>query len=72
MQPIKYLQGIIPICSYCKKNRNDQGDWQHLETIFADHSDAGFSHGVCPECHEQIVKPEMDAALKNFNENPFK
>ena len=57
---------------YCKKIRDDQASWQQLESYLADHSDAEFSHGVCPECYEQIVKPEMDATLKKIQSNPFK
>jgi phosphoserine phosphatase RsbU/P len=47
---IKTLQGIIPICSYCKKIRDDQGYWSQVEAYLSRHSDAQFSHGFCPEC----------------------
>ncbi len=47
---IRTLQGIIPICSYCKKIRDDQGSWNQLETYIVAHSDAQFSHGICDEC----------------------
>jgi hypothetical protein len=47
---IRTLQGIIPICSYCKKIRDDQGSWNQLETYIVAHSDAQFSHGICEEC----------------------
>lgn len=47
---IRTLQGIIPICSYCKKIRDDQGSWSQLETYIAAHSEATFSHGICNEC----------------------
>ena len=72
MQRIKHLQGIIRICSYRKKIRDDQASWEELESYLADHADAQFSHGVCPECYEQIVKPEMDATLIKIQSNPFK
>jgi PleD family two-component response regulator len=51
---IKVLQGIIPICSSCKKIRDDQGYWQQLEIFIRDHSDAEFSHGLCPGCAEEL------------------
>jgi hypothetical protein len=47
---IKTLQGIIPICSFCKKIRDDQGYWSQVEAYLSLHSDAQFSHGFCPEC----------------------
>ena len=47
---IKKLEGLIPICSYCKKIRNDDGQWQAVERYIQEHTDASFSHGICPEC----------------------
>jgi PAS domain S-box-containing protein len=47
---IKTLSGLIPICSYCKKIRNDNGYWEQLEKYLKSRSDAIFSHGICPEC----------------------
>ncbi len=47
---IKTLRGIVPICSHCKKIRDDKGYWNHLEAYIQKHSDASFSHGICPEC----------------------
>lgn len=55
---IRMLSGIIPICSYCHKIRDDHEIWQQLETYISDHSDALFSHGVCPACYENVM---MDA-----------
>lgn len=49
------LRGIIPICSYCKKIRDDQSSWHQLETYISDHSEALFSHGICPHCMEKQV-----------------
>lgn len=48
---IKQLRGIIPICGYCKKIRNDKQIWQQLEQYISEHSDAMFSHGICPTCY---------------------
>ena len=47
---VKRLQGLIPICSYCKRIRSDSNDWEQLETYISEHSDAQFSHGICPPC----------------------
>ena len=47
---LKTLRGIIPICSHCRKLRSEVGDWQLIERYFQDHSDALFSHGICPDC----------------------
>jgi PAS domain S-box-containing protein len=53
---IKQLKGIIPICSYCKKVRDDKESWQQLEAYISEHSDALFSHGVCPACYDEVMK----------------
>lgn len=50
---LKQLRGIIPICSYCKKIRADNESWQKLETYISAHSDAMFSHGMCPTCYTE-------------------
>ncbi len=56
---IKTLRGIIPICAGCKKIRDDQGMWNQLEAYLLDHSDAEFSHGLCPDCLK-IYDPYAD------------
>jgi hypothetical protein len=53
---VKQLEGIIPICAYCKKIRDDQDGWQGLEKYFTEHSEARFSHGICPACFEEEMK----------------
>lgn len=53
---VKQLEGIIPICMYCKKIRNDQNSWQQLEQYISDHSEAMFSHGICPHCVEEQIE----------------
>ena len=63
MAEIRQLKGIIPICSNCKKVRNDQGYWQQVEQYVSDHSDALFSHGLCPECLDKAMT-ELDQDLK--------
>ncbi len=56
---IKTLQGIIPICSFCKKIRDDQGYWSQVEAYLSRHSDAQFSHGFCPDCMSRHY-PEIE------------
>ena len=50
---VKLLEGIIPICSYCHKIRDDKDVWNQLEQYITTHSEALFSHGICPECHKE-------------------
>ncbi len=51
---IKKLSGLLPICACCKKIRNDQGYWQQIENYIRDHSEADFSHGICPDCAKAL------------------
>jgi CheY-like chemotaxis protein len=50
LSKIKKLRGILPICSSCKKIRDDNGSWKEMEVYISEHSEADFSHGYCPEC----------------------
>ena len=50
---IKTLEGILPICCYCKKIRDDKDSWHSVESYVREHSKAEFSHGICPECYEE-------------------
>lgn len=49
---VRNLEGVIPICMYCKKIRDDGNSWQQLERYISEHSEAFFSHGICPTCFE--------------------
>jgi phosphoserine phosphatase RsbU/P len=53
---VKRLQGILPICSYCKKVRNDQNYWQQVDAYVSEHAEVMFSHGICPECLPQVMR----------------
>lgn len=53
---IRTLRGILPICSSCKKIRDDEGYWQLLESYIGKHSEAQFSHGICPDCANKLYK----------------
>jgi DNA-binding response OmpR family regulator len=57
---VKVLQGILPICSYCKNIRDDQNYWQSVENYISEHSETRFSHGICPPCYESLVEPQLE------------
>jgi PleD family two-component response regulator len=56
---VTQLQGLLPICSYCKSIRDDKDYWHRVENYIGAHSDAQFSHGICPDCWEKVVEPEL-------------
>jgi len=58
IETIKTLRGLIPICASCKKIRDDKGYWNQIETYIQKHSEAEFSHGICPECARKLY-PEL-------------
>jgi hypothetical protein len=51
---VKMLSGLLPICASCKNIRDDEGYWHQLEGYIQDHSEAEFSHGVCPDCMKKL------------------
>jgi PAS domain S-box-containing protein len=59
---VKTLRGLLPICATCKKIRDDQGYWTKLESYISDHTQAEFTHGICPECQSQ-VQAELDTTI---------
>jgi len=60
LEHVRMLSGLLPICSYCKKVRDDQNYWQQVESFLSAHSDLRFSHGICPECFEKAMKPGLE------------
>ena len=60
LSKVNLLQGLLPICCYCKKIRDDQNYWRQVEGYIADHSEAQFTHAICPACRETIVEPELE------------
>jgi DNA-binding response OmpR family regulator len=60
LKRVKQLQGLLPICSYCKKIRNDRNYWEQVDAYVASHSEAQFSHGICPDCYELHLKPQLE------------
>ncbi|HPG67112.1 MAG TPA: 7TM diverse intracellular signaling domain-containing protein [Candidatus Hydrogenedentes bacterium] len=64
MTEMRTLSGLLPICAHCKKIRDDRGYWANVETYISEHSDAGFSHSICPECARKYfpgIMAEIDA-----------
>jgi hypothetical protein len=51
---VRTLRGMLPICASCKKIRDDAGYWKQIESYITDHSEAAFSHGICPECFKKL------------------
>jgi PAS domain S-box-containing protein len=52
---VKKLRGFLPICAYCKKIRNDKNYWEQIESYICSHSEALFSHGICPDCANRVL-----------------
>ena len=65
---VKKLSGMLPICSSCKKIRDDEGYWQQIEEYIRDHSEADFTHGICNECVEELY-PEFYQTFKEKMNN---
>ena len=61
LSEVKQLQGLLPICSYCKKIRDDQNYWQQVEQYLSHYTEVQFSHGVCPPCYEKEIVPQLKA-----------
>jgi sigma-B regulation protein RsbU (phosphoserine phosphatase) len=57
---VKQLQGLLPICSYCKKVRDDQNYWTQVDSYISKHAEVEFSHSICPSCYDQFVKPQLN------------
>ena len=58
LDQVKQLSGLLSICSHCKRIRNDHGYWEQVEVYVRDHSEAQFTHGICPDCAEKFY-PEI-------------
>lgn len=54
LEDLRILRGLLPICASCKKIRNEQSDWIQMEVYIRDHSEAEFSHGICPDCVQKL------------------
>jgi hypothetical protein len=58
LNEVKTLSGLLPICAWCKRIRNDEGYWQHIEEYVKTHSDVQFSHGLCKDCAAKMKEDE--------------
>jgi len=65
---VKTLSGLLPICASCKKIRDDQGFWHQVEVYIQEHSDAEFTHGICPECAQKLY-PQLHKVITDDQEN---
>jgi PAS domain S-box-containing protein len=59
---VKTLRGFLPICSYCKKIRDDENYWHAVEAYISKHTNTQFSHGICPACYSKVIEPELDGS----------
>ena len=69
----KQLQGLLPICSYCKKIRDDTNYWQQVEEYIGQYADVSFSHSICPQCYTEEIEPQLaqfKADLKKRDSDP--
>ncbi len=62
LSQVKTLQGLLPVCSFCKKTRNDKNYWEQLEAYIAQHTQAEIIYGVCPDCREKFIDPKLKNA----------
>jgi hypothetical protein len=60
LEDVKQLRGLLPICSYCNKIRNDEDYWEQVESYITRNSGVEFSHSICPSCYEKYVQPMLD------------
>jgi len=58
---VKQLNELLPICSYCRKIRDDKNYWDNVEHYITRHTNSSFSHGICPACYEKHVTPMLNA-----------
>jgi len=68
LSKVKQLQGLLPICAYCKKIRDDQNYWDQVETYISRHADVRFSHGICPTCFAEHVGELDEVVAKKTGE----
>lgn len=57
---VKQLKGLLPICGYCKSIRDDTDYWQQIDQYIARHTEVNFSHGICPDCFDKHLKPDLE------------
>jgi DNA-binding response OmpR family regulator len=61
---VRQLEGLLPICSYCKKIRDEREHWSQVEEYLSRRTEATFSHGICPDCYERHLRPQLDSVMR--------
>jgi phosphoserine phosphatase RsbU/P len=70
LEDVKQLRGLLPICSYCNKIRNDEDYWEQVDSYIGRHSNVEFSHSICPSCYEKHVQPMLDHKQGGQSDQP--
>jgi DNA-binding response OmpR family regulator len=70
LEDVKQLRGLLTICSYCNKIRNDEDYWEQVDSYISRHADVEFSHSICPSCYEKYVQPMLDRKPGGDSEHP--
>ena len=60
LEQVRRLEGLLPICAYCKRIRDDRSYWHEVERYISRHSEAEFTHSICPECYERHIQPQLE------------
>ena len=68
LKQLQQLEEMMPICSYCKKIRDDKNYWQQIEGYINERTGSEFSHSICPDCYNRVIVPELEELKKNSNE----
>jgi CheY-like chemotaxis protein len=69
LSDVRQLQGLLPICSYCKRIRDDENYWSQVEEYITERSEARFTHGICPDCYETVVKADLARMKEQMGPN---
>jgi DNA-binding response OmpR family regulator len=67
LSKVQQLEGLLPICAYCKSIRDDHDYWHQVESYIANYSAVQFSHGICPTCYKEFVEPQLEALRREKN-----
>ncbi len=67
LSEIKTLRSILPMCSHCRKVRDDEGVWERLDAYVSDHTDTRFSHGLCPDCLRELYPDDAEEIIEQMN-----
>ena len=70
LEDVKQLRGLLPICSYCNKIRNDEDYWEQVDSYITRHSAVEFSHSICPSCYEKHVQPMLERKSGGKSDRP--